>query len=110
MEVVDAARQPGLPCLNRVALRSPRGRFQTPALSATLPSRAGNPSSAPFDVIHNETEISLGIYRQEFGIYRQTPGYPLESTVTELILESNNLRIARAVDSKLRRQRPVVTV
>jgi hypothetical protein len=60
--------------------------------------------------IHTASGIPIGIYRQKFGISRQNPAYPLESTVTVLISESNNLRIDRAVDSKLRRLGPAVTV
>jgi hypothetical protein len=45
---------------------------------------------------HIETKISLGLYRAKFGVCRATRGYPLESTVRELIIEPNSLRIAVA--------------
>jgi hypothetical protein len=53
-----------------------------------------NLPSASLQVAHRAAKLSPGIYRQESGIYRQNRSYPLESTVRELIVESNNLQIA----------------
>ena len=60
--------------------------------------------------IHTASGIPIGIYRQKFESPVKTRLIHWNLTVTVLISESNNLRIDRAVDSKLRRLGPAVTV